>query len=180
MKTSCFFFAAVFFVALQAGSAEVVKEDTRPLFVRYSSGDSERYVVKWTGSLESNHWEDGHPAIPLEGKFTDTRQCHWTINTQIVRKLFLINKVGEQFAKENLTTVLSLGSANQGSDFKLTQLRPENCGDAEARYQSDLKDARVAIGQAFNLVLEKDFQDLKTIVKGWKDAVYVGVEPEKR
>lgn len=147
--------------------ADILQQDAKPITVVYKSGEVEHYVVKWTGTRGIDHHEDGHPSEPLKGWLTDTRQCHWTISSQIVRKVYLLNHNGQEYAQEELTTPLVENFANKGSDFVLTQLRPENCGDADARYQSDVADSTKHMAEVFPDNVAKDYQAVIQTMKGW-------------
>jgi len=147
--------------------AQVLQQDTKPITVNYTSGEVEHYVVKWTGSRDIDHHEDGHPSEPLNGWFTDTRQCHWSIASRIIRKVYLLNHNGQEYAQEEFTTPLVENFANKGSDFVLTQLRPENCGDANARYQSDVADSAKHMADVFPTNVAKDYQTVIDTMKGW-------------
>jgi hypothetical protein len=147
--------------------ADVLQTDSKPITVTYKSGEVEHYIVRWTGSRDVDHHEDGHPSEPLKGWFTDTRQCHWSINSRITRTVYLMNKNGQEFAQQELTTPLVENFANKGSDFVLTQLRSENCGDADARYKSDLADSVKHMAEALPPNAAKDYQTVINAMKGW-------------
>jgi hypothetical protein len=147
--------------------AQVLQQDAKPISVTYTSGEVEHYIVRWTGSREVDHHEDGHPSEPLKGWFTDTRQCHWSIASRITRKVYLLNHNGQEYAQEELTTPLVENFANKGSDFVLTQLRPENCGDANGRYQSDLADSTKHMADAFPSNVAKDYETLIKTMSSW-------------
>jgi hypothetical protein len=147
--------------------AQVLQQDAKPITVIYTSGEVEHYVVKWTGTRDIDHHEDGHPSEPLNGWFTDTRQCHWSIASRIIRKVYLLNHNGQEYAQDELTTPLVENFANKGSDFVLTQLRPENCGDANARYQSDVADSAKHMAEVFPSNVAKDYQTVIDTMKSW-------------
>ncbi|MBB5337840.1 hypothetical protein [Tunturiibacter gelidoferens] len=147
--------------------AQILQQDAKPITVVYMSGEVEHYVVKWTGSRDIEHHEDGHPSEPLKGWITDTRQCHWSIATRIVRKLYLLNRNGQEYAQEELTTPLVENFANQGSDFILTQLRPENCGNANSRYESDVANSTKHVAELFPTNVAKDYQVVLNTLRTW-------------
>jgi len=147
--------------------ADILQQGSKPVAVKYKNGNVEHYVVKWTGTRTIDHHEDGHPSEPLNGWLTDTRQCHWSISSQIIRKVYLLNQNGQEYAQEELTTPLVENFANKGSDFVLTQLRSENCGDANARYQSDVNDSTKHMSDAFPGVVDSDYKKVIETMKGW-------------
>jgi hypothetical protein len=150
-----------------AFSQELLQHNTVPLKVTYSNGSVENYIGDWSALLDVQHWEDGHPAVPLKGWLTDTRQCHWSINGKIIRKLFLTNQAGEQFEKKDLAVVYDSTNANKGSDLQLIGLRPENCGDANERFNSDVNNGRIATRQHFPEVEKNDLETLKAAIRNW-------------
>jgi len=139
-------------------AADVLQQDAKPVTVVYKNGDVEHYIVRWTGTRDINHYEDGHPSEPLNGWFTDTRQCHWSIDTRVIRKVYIVNHNGQEYVQEQFTTPLVENFANKGSDFVLTQLRPENFGDANARFQSDVADSAKHMSEVFGPNVAKDFR----------------------
>jgi hypothetical protein len=153
--------------ALHVNAQETLQQDAKPITVSYESEAVEHYVVRWTGLRDVNHREDGHPSEPLKGWFTDTRQCFWEINSRIVRRVYLLNHNGQQYAQEELTTPLAENFANKGSDFVLTQLRSENCGDADARFRSDVANSSKHMADVFPANVEKDYSDVLAIMRKW-------------
>ena len=168
MKCACF--VGLLFCVATVGSCyaqEVLQSDSKPISVVYKTGEVEHYIVKWTGQRVIDHHEDGHPSEPLKGWLTDTRQCYWSIDSSILRRVYLLNKNGQEFAQAELTTPLVNNFANKGSDFVVTALRPENCGDANARYQSDVANSAQYMAQAFPPNVAKDYQTVISTMKGW-------------
>lgn len=150
----------------------VVQEDSHPLIVRYANGTIERYIAKWTGNVRVLEWEDGEPATWTHP--WDNRRCHWQIGTHIDRKLYLTNALGEQFAKEDMVKVYNTNLNNDGSSLTI-ELRPENCNDTEARFQSDVKDATLHVQQQFQGKVASDLEALKTTIHGWDKVVDVSL-----
>ena len=154
-------------VSFGAYAGEVTQTDSKPITVSYTVGADEHYIVRWAGTIDIEHHEDGHPSEPLKGWFTDTRQCHWAISSRITRRVFLLNRNGQEYVQEELTTPLTQNFANKGSDFVVTQLRPENCGDAEGRFQSDVADSKKHMHDVFQQVVTSDFAVVSSTMKGW-------------
>ncbi len=113
--------------------AEEVQSKERFLTVKYKDGTTERYKLKWQALRDINVREDCGPAKPLEGKFVDDRRCHWDINARIERRLYIIARNGQTFAKEDAFRSFNSDFTNQGSSFLLVGLRSENCNDAADR-----------------------------------------------
>jgi hypothetical protein len=153
----------------------MVKSDTRPFIVKYSDGRIEQYVAEWVGTVHNMHWESGGPAVPFSGHFVDDRTCHWELTPKITRKLYLVNANGERFAKEGLMEPYGATFANQGASFKVIGLRSENCGDADARYRSDVNNANVHLASKWETTIDSDFQQIMNEVKGWQKVVTITV-----
>ena len=66
-----------------------------------------------------------------------------------------------------MTTPLVENFANKGSDFVVTALRPENCGDADARFRSDVADSAKHMVEVFASNVAKDYQAVIGTMKGW-------------
>jgi hypothetical protein len=147
--------------------ADVLQQDEKPITVTYKSGEVEHYIVKWSGTRDIDHHEDGHPSEPLNGWLTDTRQCYWSIASRITRKVYLLNHNGQEYAQDALTTPLVENFANKGSDFVVTQLRPENCGDTDARYKSDVANSTKHMSDVFPPNVAKDYQTVISTMKAW-------------
>lgn len=148
--------------------SEVIGERTRSFIVKFADGGSERYVAKYIGKVNLNKWESGKPSTwdhPV-----DTRQCHWTIESYVERESCLASKTGETFCKGELNRMFGTSFTNKGSDFVVTGLRRENCGNAESRYQSDVSNAKNTVNDLLGRILEEDtasyISDLKTHVGG--------------
>lgn len=140
---------------------ETVAARQRSFSVVYQNGGKETFVAKYRGAVQNSKWESGGPAKPFEGKFTDDRQCHWDISTQIVRDVCLVSASGQQFCQGQLNRIYGTSFSGKGSDFKLLQLASENCGQADARYKSDLNNARDAVAAAMDGVLENDLKRVR-------------------
>jgi hypothetical protein len=137
-------------------NVQVLRQQAIPVSVTLNSGAVEQYLVHWLGTVASNKFEEGHPAEPLKGWFTDTRQCHWSIQSEVVRKVYYVDQNGQASTENAVSTVFHSGFGNQGSDFVLTRLRPDNCGDSAARYQSDVNDAQMAVAGKFASIINED------------------------
>jgi hypothetical protein len=147
----------VTFVAVAAYADEnTVGSRQKSYTVDYGNGNKEIYVVKYRAVVSNSKSEDGHPSEPLKGRPTDTRQCHWNIETSIVRDVCLVSASGQQFCQGSLTRVYGTSFSGKGSDFKVLALRPENCGDADARYRSDLNNAQNNVQSALSGVADND------------------------
>jgi hypothetical protein len=137
-------------------NVRVVRQQAVPVSVTLDSGAVEQYLVQWLGTVASNKVEEGHPAEPLKGWFADTRKCHWSIQSEVSRKVYYVDKDEHPSTENAVSTVFHSGFGNQGSDFVWTRLRPENCGDSAARYQSDINDAQTAVASKFGGIINED------------------------
>jgi len=159
--------------AQRVNRTDVVQSASRPVLVKFANGVTEKYVVEWSGTASILESEEGAPATPLSGHFIDDRRCHWKIQPVIQRKLYFVNRVGDRFAKEDLTTVYQVHFDNQGSEFMSLRLRSENCNDAEARFQSDVSDSHILVQQQFVNHTNADFQAVLNAIRGWNQVVKV-------
>jgi hypothetical protein len=163
----------------QLGGAQVVRQDAVPVEVTLDSGVVEKYLVQWLGTVGSSKVEEGHPAEPLKGWFTDTRQCHWSIQSEVLRKVYYIDHDGQVSTDDAVSKVFSSGYGNKGSDFILTQLRPENCNDAAPRYASDLGNAHSAVADRFSTVIVEDRARLVNELSALPHVANVKLPPSK-
>jgi hypothetical protein len=171
MKTVCL--ALSLGLAILVAQADVVTSKARAFTVKYKDGTLERYNVSWVAVYDAEVHEDGHPAIPFQGWLTDTRQCHWSISSHIDRRVAMINKAGESFAESNLSKTYNNDFTNKGSDFMVLGLRSENCGDARARRESDISNAKTNLLNIFDGLVEADLQKPKNEVKSNAEVVEV-------
>ncbi len=146
---------------------KIIRQQAVPVKVTLDSGIVEQYLVQWLGTVDFKHYEEGHPSEPLRGWLTDTRQCHWSIQSQVLRKVYYIDQSGHPSTENAVSTVFHSGFGNQGSDFVFTQFRPENCGDSSVRYQSNVNDAQRAVEGKFTSIVNGDrirlAEELRTI-----------------
>jgi hypothetical protein len=140
--------------AVAHADVSAVSQRQKPFLVRYADGNTERYVAKYTGIVDVSHWESGGPSTLTHP--IDNRQCHWEIRTSIDRDVCLVSRSGEQFCQGSLHHAYGTSFAGQGSDFQLTQLHSENCGDANGRFNSDVNDAKNAVSAAMDGVMAND------------------------
>lgn len=135
---------------------EIVQQNALPLNVTLDSGADENYLVQWVATIDSQKSETGHPSEPLKGWLTDTRQCHWDIKSEILRKVYYLGPQGQTVTEQSVSKVYSGGFRNEGNSFVFERLSAENCGDANARYESDVKDAHSAVNSLFPNVVRED------------------------
>jgi hypothetical protein len=142
-------------------------EMSRVLSVTRSDGRTEKYVATWTGTVDSGRWESGGPAVPLQGKFLDDRQCHWTISARIVRRIHLENADGELFESKDSAVPLSVELAGDGAELNLSTLSGENCGQAEGSYRRNMDDAQQRVRDRFEEIVAADLETVKKLMKSW-------------
>jgi hypothetical protein len=148
-------------------------EAARVLSVTRSDGTTEKYVAKWTGTVDSGRWESGGPAVPLQAKFLDDRQCHWTISARIVRRIYLENADGELFESKDSAVPLSVDLAGDGAELNLSTLSGENCGQAEGSYRRDIDRAQQRVRDRFEEIVSADLETVKRLMKSWDDVTEV-------
>ncbi|MGO9574313.1 MAG: serine protease [Terriglobales bacterium] len=160
------------------GGAEVVQQDAIPFVATLESGGNKNYLVQWIATIAPQKSEIGHPSEPLKGWLTDTRQCKWEITTEILRKVYFIDQEGRTATEQSVSKVFSGGFHNEGSNFVFQNLRAENCGDADARYKSDLKDAHMAVSAVFLQVVREDREVVKADLSHLPNVKGVEIPPE--
>lgn len=163
----------LFGIAVASTSAfaedETVGARQKSFQVTYLDGSKETYVARYRALVSYRKWQTGEASKPMSGHFIDDRQCHWDITTQVDRDVCLTSKSGQQFCQGSMSRVYGTSKAGKGSDFVLLKLHPETCGDAEGRYNSDVNDAKNAVGGALDGVMQNDLvqvrQDLANELK---------------
>lgn len=139
--------------------AEEIGTQTRTYRVQYSDGATENYSVIYHGIVEPKKWQTGKPSTTFHP--LDTRKCHWTIETYVTREACLVSRGGQQFCKGQATRVYGISFAGKGSDLQLERLHPENCNDANARYNSDVTDAKAAVNSLLRDITRTDGDEVK-------------------
>lgn len=153
---------AIFSLSLPV-AAETLRNTERGVTVKYSDGFTEKYVVVYNGIVNVTKEERGGPAKPLEGKLIDDRQCYWSIQTFVERQIYSLNRQGQRSILEGYNNRFETNFANKGSDFKLLQLRSENCGDAQDRFNSDVNNAKQSIHNQFDSIVTTDLNTLQNV-----------------
>jgi hypothetical protein len=171
--TWAFLLAIVVPGIVQNANCETIQTKERTFAVKYKDGTVEHYKVSWVATLDVEVHEDGHPAEPFNGWFTDTRQCHWSTAAHIDRQVAMINKVGQSFAQSDLSRTYRSDFTNKGSDFQVFGFRPENCGDSAGRRNSDINDGRKNLMNVFTGLVDADLVKLKADVKANAEVVEV-------
>ena len=153
-----------------ASWSEGLETDTRVFRVRFGDGGIVTFRVEWRGKLDGWVREDGQPATlwhPI-----DDRRCFWGGTGSIIRQVIAVIG-GQDYKKEDLTTVFSAGHAGEGGSFVLTALRPENCNDCQARRDSDFQNIRNAVNSSLQGVLAGDLETVKNQIRALNDVVEV-------
>lgn len=168
------FLLAIFVPVFEENAnCETVQTKERTFAVKYKDGTIEHYKVSWVATLDVEVHEDGHPAEPFNGWFTDTRQCHWSIAAHIDRQVAMINKVGQSFAQSDLSRTYRSDFTNKGNEFQVFGFRPENCGDSAGRRNSDINDGRKNLMNVFPGLVDADLARLKADVKANAEVVEI-------
>jgi hypothetical protein len=138
------------------GAGQPVRQDSVAVLATLDSGEIDKYLVNWIGTVDATRSEDGHPSEPLRGWLTDTRHCHWNITSEVQRNVYYVDPKGQVSTDDAVSKISSVGFGNSGSDFVITQLRPENCGDAAAKYTLDVGSAQSALANKFPEIVVND------------------------
>jgi len=151
-------------------SSEVVNKTERAFTLRFADGSKENYVVSYSGEVTVTWREDGQPSTLTHP--IDNRQCHWEVSGAITRHVALISKTGV-YARKDLETVYAAAMANKGSDFKVVNLHSENCGEANDRRQSDVRNLQSRVRSDFNGTVAEDLKAVKKVFRSSTDVVKV-------
>jgi len=140
--------------------ADDLKQLDGRLTIEHATGRTEHVVVRWTAVVLADRRETGGPATPLQGKWTDDRECHWTVRTRVSRRLLLRSSNGEELDWPGSG---GLDPATDGG-AGLRELRSshQNCNEAEAGMRRDFEVARVEAKRALQKVIETDRDSLET------------------
>lgn len=138
--------------------AQVVGTVDRSYLVTYPNGSTETYIAEYTASMNVNRWESGHPSEPLRMPpwLTDTRQCHWEITSQIKRRIALVSVSAQTYWSSGFTQPYLKEMTGKGSDFIVINMASENCGQALARFESDVNDVKSHLTGALDAVIKMD------------------------
>jgi len=142
-----------------------VQQQERSMVVEYKSGEKIKYAVVFVGAVHVNRFEDGNPSTLDPFHPFDDRKCHWTVTPSITRQTFIVLPDGERAEKRDLAFVYNVPFSNQGSDFVLMQLRPENCSDAQARFDSDVNNGVASVNRDMSAVLDRAYNELREFIK---------------
>jgi hypothetical protein len=91
--------------------------------------------------------------------------------------VYFLDPQGQTATEQSTSKVFSGGFHNEGSSFVFQNLRSENCGDADGRFKSDLKDAHLAVSSLFLKVVREDRETVKADLLRLPNVKTVGVPP---
>lgn len=132
------------------------------IHITYQDGFKEFFRATWEAKLDVHVREDGHPAIPLEGKLVDNRRCSWAIQSAIERQFGLLSRSGEFYPNPKLSKAYFQDFRNNGNALViLNGFRPENCEDCKDRRNSDISNAERDLVSAFPELVDADLELLK-------------------
>jgi hypothetical protein len=149
---------SILIMASPYASGETLRNTERTVNVKYSDGFVEKYIVAYNGVVNVAKEERG------SARFPDNRQCFWSIQTYVGRQIYSVNRQGQRAVLEQFNRKFETAFANQGDDFKILKLRPENCNDANNRFESDVNNAKQAIQQKFEPIVTEDLKTLKNVL----------------
>lgn len=153
-----------------ASWSEELHADTRVFRVKFTDGNLVTYRVRWSGRMDAWVREDGGPATLL--KPWDDRRCFWGATGVVLRQVSVVI-AGQDYEKRDLAQVFKQAHAGEGSEFKLVNLRPENCGDCQPRRESDFENIRSAVNDNLQTVINSDLENVKQALRSLGDVVDV-------
>lgn len=133
--------------------SEELNGDFRILKARLKDDSAITFKAQWQGYGDFA-WSESGKASTWDHPFDD-RTCHWTATGRIVRSIAIV-LAGQEYWRDDLTTAFTAASANQGSPFQFGDFQAENCGQCEARRESDFRNMREQINGALAGTMEQD------------------------
>ena len=147
-----------------------VQQQERSLMVEYRDGSRINHAVVFVGSVRVNRREES-PPWTFGRAPVDERRCEWTVTPTIMRRTFVVLPGQGRAEKKDLTAVYSVPFTNQGSDWFVTVLTPDNCNDAKGRFDSDLNNAVAAVNRDMSSAMDKAYGDLIAAIKSEEGVV---------
>jgi hypothetical protein len=149
---------------------EELNSDLRTFQVKFKDGSEVLHKVTWHGVMDAHVEEGGGPATwthPI-----DDRRCSWGASGAILRQVAVVI-AGQEYVNQKLTAVYNANSENVGSSFVVTNLRPENCNDSQARRDSDFQNMRNTINGMLQKVIQSDLPLVQNAIKQSGEVVEV-------
>lgn len=152
-------------------SNENVKSRAHGFLVKYKDGGQEKYLVTYKGYFgqhrvqegESSRtevtWDRGYPEFRVHA--IDDRRCRWTLSSTILRQLFMVNRAGEQFPRQELDKVLDVTHSGRGEGATLVTMHAQSCVQAEANYQNEISVVKKSLLDQFDALVDKDLEAVK-------------------
>ena len=85
----------------------------------------------------------------------------------------LVVIAGQDYEKKDLVQVFKAAHAGEGGEFKVFELRPENCNDCQARRESDFQNIRDKVNGGLQGIINADLDTVKQALKSLADVVEV-------
>jgi len=170
-------FAVVLPLALasMAASAENLRTTERPARATYADGTAENYMAVYTGVVDLAQNESGEASTLTHP--IDDRRCSWSLQTYVRRQIFQVNKAGHRSIYEKLTTVFSPPAFhNEGTSLNVWTLHPGNCNDTRERRDSDINNAKSALINGFQTIVNSDVEKLSDVLRNELQAAQVKIQ----
>ena len=106
--------------------------------LEFGNGDRERYLVRYSGNVDMNVREEGERSTLFHP--IDTVRCLWTIYSGVSRDVFMVSTSGVRGHVKGPEVINQDAFNNAGNEFSVGALGPEDCGECQARRDSDLND----------------------------------------
>jgi len=148
---------------------EEVMHRERRFLARYSDGTTEQYLVSYRGFVKQYMKESGHGVNPEYDWFIDTRQCHWSIDTRVIREVLLVHRSDEltpyEVRHEKLSKRWNVPFTSKDSDSVFTRIWSDDCNDAWERFERDANKARYWVKGELRRISNQDLVQLPDIMK---------------
>jgi hypothetical protein len=146
-------------------SEEIVDEVARSYVVGQAGGKQARFFAKWTALHEARKWEEGAPAVPLQGHFFDDRRCRWISRLSMTRRLFRVEPDGRLVEWPPGTGSVAVDLSQTVSEQGGGQTS-ENCNASTPRIMRDFEARRMQLRSAFPAIVVEDEKRLTASLRG--------------
>ena len=144
-----------------AVAADVIKSAQFRYSILGQKGAMETRTLKYLGKIQMSVTQSGKSSSWLHP--IDTRQCHWSIQSYIVREVCLLSLSGRAYCEMAEEKLLHLKDKGNGKRFKLRILQGENCGDLSKMIDRKYRDQEKQLLHAWDDVIKKDKANMEQV-----------------
>ena len=173
MQVSHVLCAALIAFSGSAAAAESIGTESLGFAIIYSDGARENAVAKYQALLDSTRWETGHPAMPLRGRPTDTRQCHWRVTAYVQRDICVISRRFGEKCEGEWRKVFDVTESGSGQRMSFTRIQGENCGKAAGKIDAQINALRGQVISQMHSVMQSDINSVVQTVRNAPEVAQV-------